>query len=148
MVVVKNFSESLDAHLDRLQTHINTEREKPSAELSSPREIVKQSIQTYAEQLAPLQNISVANAGQGGLVSQATPAPNAFGSTLPNYFFDSDIADGIKREVTKLVETALSDNLETAIKESRKHSAFVQDAFHDALVDKLMPELVKRGVFK
>lgn len=148
MVVVKNFSESLDAHLDRLQTHINTEREKPSSELASPREIVKQSIQMYAEQLAPLQNISVANAGQGGLVSQATPAYGASGSTLPNYFFDSDIADGIKREVTKLVEAALSDNLETAIKESRKHSAFVQDAFHDALVDKLMPELVKKGVFK
>lgn len=146
MVEVKNFSESLDSHLARLGMHIKAEREKPSSEMSSPREIVKNSLKNYAEDLTQIRNTSVAEA-QAGLVSQATPASDMSGS-LPNYFFDSDISEGIKREVNELVNSVFSDNLESAIKESRKRSAFVQDAFHDALVDKLMPELIKRGVFK
>lgn len=146
MVEVKNFSETLDAHLERLGTHISAEREKPSSEMSSPREIVKNSLKNYAEDITQIRNTSVAEA-QAGLVSQATPASDV-SSALPNYFFNSDIAESIKSEVKELVDSAFSDNLESAIKESRKRSAFVQDAFHDALVDKLMPELVKRGIFK
>ncbi|MEK7089418.1 MAG: hypothetical protein AAB920_01215 [Patescibacteria group bacterium] len=146
MVEVKNFSESLDTHLERLGAHINVERERPSSELSSPREIVKNSLKNYAEDLTQIRNVSVAEA-QAGLVSQATPASDMSGS-LPNYLFNSDISEGIKQEVKALVDFVFSDNLESAIKESRKRSAFVQDAFHDALVDKLMPELVKRGIFK
>ncbi|MEI6479220.1 MAG: hypothetical protein WCO21_00085 [bacterium] len=143
MVEVKNFSEALDANFDRLSAHIDAEREKPSSELSSQKEILKKSLENYAEQVAPLQNTSVS--GYKGPVSQATPAS---GSTLPNYLFNSEISEEIKREVSKLIESVLSENIETAIKESKKHSPFVQDAFHDALVDKLMPELIKRGVFK
>lgn len=146
MVVVKNFSESLDAHLERLHTHIDKERERPSSELSSPREIVKNSLRSYAEELTPIRNVSVADL-QAGLVSQATPAPD-FSGALPNYFFNGDISENIKQEVKELVDSAFSENFESAMKESRKRSAFVQDAFHDALVDKLMPELIKRGVFK
>ena len=147
MVQVRNFSDSLDSHLERLNAHIETEREKPSSELSSSHEIVKRSLEKYAEQVAPLQNVSVQQTQYSVPVSQATPISAGSGS-LPNYFFDSEIAAGIKEEVSKLVESAFSEGLEKAITESRKHTAFVQDAFHDALVDKLMPELKKRGMIR
>jgi hypothetical protein len=54
--------------------------------------------------------------------------------------------DDIKQTVEHLVDIALGDNLEKAVRESRKYPAFIEDAFHDALVDKLVPELRQRGI--
>lgn len=146
MVIVKNFSESLNSSMDRLNAHIETERERPSAERMTQKEIVKNSVEKYAAEVAPLQNVAVAHSGQGP-VSQATPSYGG-SAVLPNYLLNSEIAETVRTEVSHLIELVYDKGLDDAIKESKKHSPFVIDAFHDALVDKLMPELEKRGIVK
>ncbi|OHA47621.1 MAG: hypothetical protein A2806_03310 [Candidatus Terrybacteria bacterium RIFCSPHIGHO2_01_FULL_48_17] len=50
------------------------------------------------------------------------------------------------RKVVALAQIALTEGIEPAIRLARSiDSAYVLDAFHDVLVDKLFNELIKRG---
>ena len=51
-----------------------------------------------------------------------------------------------KLAVEELLELSLHKGIEQGLKEARKAGPFMLDAFHDALIDKLYPELQKRGV--
>ena len=46
------------------------------------------------------------------------------------------------------MDMVFEKGLEVALKEAGKQTPFIEDAFHDALVDKLLPELKKRGIVK
>ncbi|MFA6365399.1 MAG: hypothetical protein WCW78_03285 [Candidatus Paceibacterota bacterium] len=134
---IKNFSESLEKDLSRLNAEITTQRNSPEVAKMPEREIVKRSVEAYAEKAIP-----VAPASTTPTTSSQSQA------ALPTYLQGGDASEKIKREVTRLVEVVFADGIHAAVKEARKHSPFVQDAFHDALVDKLMPELQKRGIVK
>ena len=43
---------------------------------------------------------------------------------------------------------AAGEDITKAVNEARKYPPFVEDAFHDALIDKFLPELKKRGIIK
>ena len=49
-------------------------------------------------------------------------------------------------QVNALVDMVNNKGLRTAIAEAKKSEAFILDAFHDALVDKLHNELKERGI--
>jgi len=51
-------------------------------------------------------------------------------------------------EVEYLLDVAFHHGIAKANTEAMKSSPFVIDAFHDALVGKLYPELQKRGILK
>lgn len=137
---IKNFSESLEKDLVRLHAEIETQRKLPEAEKMPEREIVKRSVEAYVEKAI----LSAPSPAISTVVSVSSQSQGA----LPRYLQEGDASEEIKREVIKLVEIVLTNGMYAAIKEARNHSPFVQDAFHDALVDKLMPELQKRGVVK
>jgi len=131
---VQNFSENLEKSLDRLGKEVEKNLESPEVKAMPEREVVKRSVQNIAKTLPP---------------------PAKFDSekekkkdVLPEYFKDSDIEEDAEQAVRSLVKTAMEEDLEKAIRDSKKHSAFVEDAFHDALVDKLVPELRNRGILK
>lgn len=83
---------------------------------------------------------------KSGAVSQPSVAagaqPASDNQTLPNYLKDSPAE--IKLQVKKLVDSVFHQGIEKAVKEASKNSAFILDAFHDALTDKLYDELKKR----
>ena len=53
-----------------------------------------------------------------------------------------------KLEVEYLLDVAFHQGIVKATSEAMKSNPFVLDAFHDALVGKLYPELQKRGILK
>ena len=67
-------------------------------------------------------------------------------SLLPGYV--NAAPEDIKLRVEELVDMAIHKGIEIALKQARKESPFVLDALHDALVEKIYPELQKRGVVK
>jgi len=133
---VRNFHENIEKSLERLGKHV--EREKASFETESPtdEQIVKRSIQAFRQDLPQDED-------DGQREEESGEEKN---SVLPGYLQDDD--EAIKKEVENLVEQVFDKGLEAALKSAAKQSPFIEDAFHDALVDKLLPELKKRGIIK
>ena len=140
MVHVKNFSEELERDLQRLNIEVDIHKQETGNELLTSRELVKKSLERIAEKVP--ESIPVSKEP----LPVITVMPSAPVGTLPNYLDKGEYTEELKQEVSDLVSLVFSSSIETAIKESKHHSPFVQDAFHDALVDKLMPELQKRGI--
>ncbi|MDP1718839.1 MAG: hypothetical protein Q8L24_00205 [bacterium] len=67
-------------------------------------------------------------------------------SPLPGYA-QSEPAD-IKLKIEKLLEVAWHKGVRQAAREAASAGPLVLDAFHDAVIDKLYPELQKRGLLK
>ena len=129
---IKNFQESLEKDLARLTAEIKEQRERMAVDDLPERDLVKQSIRSFAAAQTPARPP----------VTEDTVSNPA----LPSYLQVSD--PKVKLEVEKLVDLVFRENLEKAVREAKKQSPFIEDAFHDALVDKLLPELKKRGVLK
>lgn len=133
MATIRNFHEKLEKDLERVTTEIARRKEKtPEA---PPREILKQSLVSFAPPPHP--------SFQKG---EGPPSSAASNSRLPSYL--SAESPEVKAEVERLVTLALEEGLAPAIAAAAKKSPFVLDALHDALVDKLLPELEKRGALK
>ncbi len=136
MVQIRNFSESLERDLSRLHSEVEGQRAVHEAAGVQEREIVKRSVEAYAEKVAPTASTQSVPA-----TAPASAAP----SPLPDYLMKEG-AEGAKKEVERLVALVFAEDISTAVKEARKQPPFIQDAFHDALTDKLMPELKRRGI--
>lgn len=134
-----NFSENLEKGLAKIGHRVHENLNNHEARARPEREIIKESILSLAQE-----------------ISEAPTSPNTQTSSsddseefsyLPSYFIDEDsVGDDAKKAVEHLVDVALHGDIEKAIKMSKKYPPFVEDAFHDALVDKLVPELKKRGI--
>ncbi len=129
MVKVKNFSGNIEKDLNSLGKAVEKTRERVG-ESHKEREIVKESIKSL-----PVGG-GVSGSGNG------TPTPS------PNYLKGSSGDEGVREKVEELVEMTLRDGLEKGLREAKKQTPFIEDAYHDALVDKLLPELKKRGLIK
>ncbi|MEK7520824.1 MAG: hypothetical protein AAB560_01980 [Patescibacteria group bacterium] len=123
------FQNNLEAEIAQLSAEIEQKKAALEKERGfvSEREVLKE---TLREKIFP------ASASQ--MISTVPPTGAAAPVVQGN--------DGHK--VNQLVNQALSDGLTAAIKEARESSPYILDAFHDALVDKLHEELVKRNIIK
>jgi len=133
MMRVKNFHEGLEGSLVRLGQEVERQRTIPEVKNLPEKEIVKSSIKSMAAE-TPLEGSPP--------VQGAAPA----GNFLPAYVQGGNIAPEIEAEIESLVEIALNENLEKAFRKAKKHPPFIEDAFHDVLTDKLLPELKKRKI--
>ena len=131
---VRNFDENLEKSLGKLGKQIEQERAAAETEAPPEREVVKRSIQALSRDLPKEE--------------EEEKKPKTENSALPDYLQDGERNEGAIREVEDLVSMVFEKGLEVALKEAGKQSPFVEDAFHDALVDKLLPELKKRGIVK
>jgi hypothetical protein len=142
MPTIRNFHESLEKDLSRLTAEIQTRRNESGGEPLAEHELVKQSLGTFRE------NVPV-SAEQSVPAPQSTTGSSASSddarASFPSYFTDGAVPQAIQVEVEKLIDLVFHDSLERAVREAQKHPPFVEDAFHDALVDVLVPELKKRG---
>lgn len=68
-----------------------------------------------------------------------------FKNLLPIYIQkDNSLKEYVKIIIEQLINLALKEGIEKAIKASLKYSYFIQDAFHDALVDRFLPYLKEK----
>lgn len=132
MATVRNFHEKLERDLEKVTAEIARRHER--APEASPREVVKQSL--VAVMPAPALHPGPAEGPTPSKVDDAR---------LPSYL--SEESPEVKAEVGRLVTLAFQEGIGPAVAEAAKKSPFVLDALHDALVDKLLPELEKRGMF-
>lgn len=116
----------LESDLDRLAGEVAKHRENPEMSGASDQEVVKQAIRSMAPVAAPA----------------PTPSAGDDDSALPAYMATASPA--AKLEVEDLVRIAFKEGISKAAATAAKSSAFVLDAFHDALAGKLHDELKKR----
>jgi len=128
-----NFNENLEKGLAKIGHRVAENIERGELRALPEREAIKRSIQSIAEMIPPAS-------------SAPHNPPQSSSPHLPAYMNDDGVTDDMRRAVERLVAIALGDDLEKAVKESKKYPAFIEDAFHDALVDKLVPELKEKGI--
>ncbi len=141
MVKVQDFSaEGFEKNIQHAGERVRAYRESPNFREAPEREVVKKSFQlegSFPFSGVPQSSSVSDSARDGGDEEQA--------SFLPDYFLGGD-SDGMREAVLRLAETALHGDLEKSLKDARKLSPYLEDAFHDALVDKLVPEMRRRGL--
>lgn len=134
---VRNFNEKLEVGLIKIGEEVKKQIEQPEARILPEREVLKQSIQSVAAQIP---NASAA--------AEAAKNESDKRTVLPDYLQSGGTDKAATAEVERLVGIAFDEGLFSALAEARKRPPFVEDAFHDALTDKLLPELKKRGFLK
>lgn len=139
MPKTQNFSEHIENNLARLGGHVEQQIESKREQNVPEREIVKEAMQTFAEEIVK---------NEVTTPQSIQPTQRTGSQSLPSYLQKEEGNEGAKHIVEQLIEEALSHDLEKAVRDAKKHSPFIEDAFHDALVDKLIPELKKRGILK
>ena len=128
-----SLEKNLETDIQHLATEVQSQRECPEMQNAAEQELIKEAIRAFPE----VKNV----------VQAPTPAPPAANtSPLPGYAQGAPAE--VKLEIEYLLDIALRKGIGSALTESQKSPAFVQDAFHDALAGRLYPELRKRGIVK
>ncbi len=141
MAINRNFSESLENDLRRLTVEIGERRPQAEKEELPERQLVKKSLEVF---WPPEMTQSVAPAAEK--TEEMVSAKPGF---LPGYLkAEPDSEEAVNRKIENLVAIAFDKGVAEAWQAASRENPFVVDAFHDALIDKLMPELKKRGVIK
>ncbi len=131
----------------RIGKEIEATSKKPEMQGASHEEVVKESLRAVAEQFPEIKE--VAPAETQAPASPASPAPAPGGGTFPSYLTGTSPSDEEVREtVTALLTRVFEKGLEDAIAAAKRYDPFLEDAFHDALVEHLIPELRRRGILK
>ncbi len=123
----------LGRHVERVRAEQNLKGDLEK------KEMVRQSVQRMAKELPP------ETESQTHVVAPA-PLLSDEESYLPEYIKTEELSDEIRAAVEGLLRLVLDKGIIQALKASKRHSPFIQDTFHDALADKLLPELERRGV--
>lgn len=135
MAMVRNFHEKLEKDLERVTAEMARRREH-TPELP-PREAFKQSLAAAVPPPLPADVPAETSV-------KAEASTKDDDARLPSYL--SGESPEVKAEVTRLVTLAFQEGLAPAVAAAAKKSPFMLDALHDALADKLLPELEKRGI--
>ncbi|HEY4523692.1 MAG TPA: hypothetical protein VJK04_02355 [Candidatus Paceibacterota bacterium] len=129
----KFFSEKpLESDIERLSQEVKEVKKQPEFQHAPPKEIIKQSLRSLS--------------GSSAQLPSNNGAQNDDVALFPNYMQSAQAAD--RAELQQLIQMSLRDGFEAGIREARKHGAFMVDAIHDALSEKVYPELKRRGVLE
>jgi hypothetical protein len=123
-----NFEQVLETDIQKLAIEVQKHRESPEMKSASDMEILKQAIKSVVPSPA------------------SQPTSQTSNSPLPAYA--QNAPTDTKLEIEYLLDLALKNGIQKAVHEAAKSNPFVLDAFHDALVEKLYPELQRRGIMK
>jgi len=123
---------ALEAEIKQLALEVKRQEQTPEGKKLGAEALLKEAIKAL-----PSMNAT----GNGA----AADDPAQKGS-LPDYAKTAPA--GVKLEIEYLLDVAFHQGISKADAEARKSSAFVLDAFHDALAGKLYPEFQKRGLLK
>lgn len=124
--------EALERDIQALAKEIAKSRELPENRSVGEKELLKQAVGALPQMVAAQQ-------------PQPAAQPTSR-SPLPSYAQSAPAE--VKLEIEYLLDLAFHQGLAKADAEARKSPDFVLDAFHDALVGRLYPELQRRGMLK
>lgn len=130
---MEQFNQILEKDIAHLEQELRSGSQPRAAESLPGKEAVKQSLKAMT--------------GTTPAVPSSAPAASSDeDALLPNYVKAAPAE--VKLQVEQLLETAVQKGIVAAAEEAKNGDPYVLDAFHDALVEKLYPELQKRGIVK
>lgn len=143
MVRVQNFNaSSFERNISSVGEKFGERKERGVFEDISEREQIKRSLKELAPQVSPQVPVSVSQPNNDGGAPLPQEDKPGF---LPNYI-GSEREDSVRAALDSLVTTALHGNLSKALDDAKKLPPFLEDAFHDALTDKILPIMKERGL--
>ncbi|MBI5306164.1 hypothetical protein HZB04_01050 [Candidatus Wolfebacteria bacterium] len=135
MVIHKNFDhKDFESDIKKLSVEIAEKRNLLEHKNLSDRELIKQT-------LTPTIKQAVVSGQQSDMSGKLSNVDNKI---LPDYL--KDALPDIKLQVKNFIDLAFHQGIEAAVKAVSNSDAFIIDAFHDALTDKLYEELKKRNL--
>ena len=135
MPQIPTTNEAFEGSLQEFGAEVREVQRTPEAAQLNESELVRRSLRSYAER---------ASAASPAAPEESLPTTHS--SPLPSYL-DSGTADpAVVAEVESLITLAFTHGLRRAFGAARRPSPFIEDAFHDALAEKLLPELKRRGL--
>jgi hypothetical protein len=114
--------------------NINIEKKQENFSDNEKREVVKQSVK------------EVINEGTSLGLTVDQPSNSNDDEYLADYLTDKNVDDKVKDIIESLLQLAVDKGVFIALNKSKKFSPFIQDAFHDSLVDKLLPTLKEKNI--
>ena len=137
MVNIENFDEKLEQDLQRVGAKVEQIKEGLESEKFEKKEVVKQSVRKLADEDIQKETEKI---------SSAKVSEDEKERYFPDYVEEKDVDEQTKQIIEALLQLTVDKGILTALRQSKKYSPFIQDVFHDALADKLIPELEKRGI--
>jgi len=137
MVNIENFDEKLEQDLQRVGAKVEQIKEGLESERFEKKEAVKQSVRKLADEDIQKETEEI---------SSAKASEDEKERYFPDYVEEKDVDEQTKQIIEALLQLTVDKGILTALRQSKKCSPFIQDVFHDALADKLIPELEKRGI--
>lgn len=132
-VINQNFEyKALEADIERLSKEIAEKKKFLEYKDLSHKEIIKQALQPAIQQIVVQTQTAT---GQPSMIQS---------EILPDYV--QNYSPDVKIQVEKLVDMVFHQGIEKTVKVAGQLNAFILDAFHDALTDKLHEELKKRNI--
>lgn len=135
---------------NRIQKNLEKDIERLSQEVErlkgleqgnyEKKEVVKRSFEKFSDDNLP-QNISTDD--DNDIKEDIVEKEKEF---LPDYLQKTEGNDDVKLAVEELLNLTFQKGLNYTLKQAKKADPFVQDAFHDALTEKLMPLLEEKGI--
>ncbi len=135
-----SFEITLESDIQHLAAEIKSQRERPEMQNAAEQELVKEAIRAFPE--------LPENSKDQPQAATATDASSTGNPSSPLPAYAQSAPAEVKLEIEFLLDVFLRKGIGSALAESQKSPAFVQDAFHDALAGRLYPELQKRGIVK
>lgn len=131
----------LEQDIERLAKNINEQKNALAGEQSVSRETVKEILRPIVKDDKGSDDDDVRN---GDEKSDEEKMILQEKEMLPDYM--ESAPEGIKLSVEQLIDITFKKGIAAAAKEARGRGAFVVDAYHDALTDKLYAILKERNV--
>lgn len=129
---------TLEKDIARLSEEVKNVQNRPEFQTAPAREVIKESMKIFAG--------NASSSGQQQRVATGAPTNDDDDPLLPGYM-KTETAE-TKLQVEHLLDLSLRGGFSQAFDEAKKHGGFMVDALHDALVDKVLPELEQRGLIK
>jgi len=145
MTKIQNFHEELERDFQRLTAEIKDYQAKSEFEKKPEKELVKESLKKVfsKDEEAESEKLEVKPAEKE---KESVSKKKAIEDVLPSYLKEGKVPSEVELAVENLISIVFKEGLSKAMKEAKKQPPFIADAFHDALVDKLLPILKERGI--
>lgn len=142
MVKIQHFNQSsFEGNIQSLHERMQETKERPEMKEAPPREIVRETIrglQSNAEAPSVL-----SGQAQEGMTRDERAERYDY---LPNYI-GTEREGSVRAALDRYIDMALHGDFDRAVNEAhRRLPPFMEDALHDVLTDKVLPELQKRGL--
>lgn len=137
----ENFHKSLENDIEDLQEEIEKVKTSDDSEKFEKKEIIKKSFGSLASKKVSQKKVDFKKKKTKKQIKKSSRS-----DLLPSYMDKEDVDPEVRLAIEKLMDIVFHKGILAALKESKKYSPFIQDSFHDALAEKLVPLLEDKEI--